>query len=221
MRVAFVGASSLAITAARDLIEQGHEVVLIDRDPEIIEELGDKLDCGLIQGDGSRPAVLREVGPEQTAFLFCLSDSDEANVLGALVGRSLGYERVIPKIEDETLEPICTELGLDEVLVPDRTGSVHIRDLVEGRDNPAISAVVRTGLRFFSFSVREDGPRDVESLDLPRDVRAIAYSRGDESWLIDADTRLEAGDEVVVIGSDECIEELRERFARDSGNRHG
>jgi len=101
--VTFIGASPLAVKAARTLTERGHEVILIDTDHEKIETLSDTLDCGLITGDGSRPAVLQEVGPEQTDFLFCVSDRDESNVLAALVGRSLGFGRVVPKIEESDL----------------------------------------------------------------------------------------------------------------------
>lgn len=214
MRVAFVGASSLAVTAAHELLESGHDVVIIDRDPQRIEELAEELDCGLVHGDGSRPGIQKEIDPEGTQFLFCLANSDEANILAALVGLSLGFDRVVPKVDDSELEPICTELGLDEVIVPDRAGAARICDLVEGRESPAISAVVRAGLRFYSFSVHGDGMEDVESLDLPPEVRVIAYSRGEHSSHVNEDTRFEPGDEIIVLTSEDRLEELQERFRK-------
>lgn len=216
MRVAFVGAGSLSVMAARRLAELGHDVVLVDHDPERIEELAEVLDCGLIRGDGSHPGILQEIGPEETDFLFCLSDSDETNVLGALVGRSLGFGKAIPMVEDPELEPICTELGLDQVLVPDRTGSERICDLVEGRDRPQISAVVRAGLRFFAFLLRDGDGRDVDALGLPEDARVIAYSRGEHSALVKPDTRFEEGDEILVLAAEERLEELQERWGRSA-----
>ena len=39
-----------------------------------IDELSDEMDCSFLQGDGSRPDILREVNPEQTDILFCLTD---------------------------------------------------------------------------------------------------------------------------------------------------
>lgn len=215
-RVTFVGASPLAIKAARSLSDRGHEVVLIDTDPEKIESLSDSLDCGLITGDGSRPAVLQGVGPEQTDFLFCVSDRDETNVLAALVGRSLGFNRVVPKIEESDLEPLCTELGLDDMIVPDREIAQQLVDLVEDRETPALTTVVRSGLRFFSFEVPK-GISRAEELELPDGARLIARTRGDESHLADGTTTLEDGDVIVLIVEEREIEALHERFAQVNG----
>jgi len=212
--VTFIGASPLAVKAARTLTERGHEVILIDTDHEKIETLSDTLDCGLITGDGSRPAVLQEVGPEQTDFLFCVSDRDESNVLAALVGRSLGFGRVVPKIEESDLEPLCTELGLDDTIVPDREIAQQLVDLVEGRETPALTTVVQSGLRFFGFDLPE-GVRAGADLDLPDGARLIARTRGDQSVLADEQTSFEEGDRVVLIVEEEKVDSLRERFTRD------
>jgi len=211
MRVVFVGASTLAVMSAHLLIERGHEVVLIDDDAEVIEALSADLDCGLITGNGTRPAVLDQVGPRPTDFLFCLTNRDEANILAAVVGRSIGFGRVVPKIEDPDFESICTELGLGDVIVPDRGMATILADLVEGRSNAALTTVVGGGLRFLAIRV----PEDVSScagLDLPPTVRPIARNRGDESIIADDSTSLEAGDEVVLILAEDQVEAIRERF---------
>lgn len=202
----------MAVDAAKALCERGHEVVLIDHDPERIEALAEVLDCGFVTGDGSRPAVLREVGPEQTDFLFALSDSDEANILAALVGRSLGFGRVVPKVKEPDLEAICTELGLDDVIVPDREIGLRLADLVEGRDSPELTTVVRSDLRFFGFEVPA-GVGNGEGLELPKAARLIARTRDGKSVLADASTALQEGDEVVLIAEEGEIDGLRERFA--------
>jgi trk system potassium uptake protein TrkA len=221
MRVTFVGASPLAVLAAKRLSQQGHEVVLIDEDGDKIEALSDQLDCGLVVGDGTRPAVLEEISPETSDFLFCLSDRDEANILSALVGRSLGFDRVVPKVDDPDLETICTELGLDEVIVPDREVAAQLADLVEGRDAPDLTTVVRSGLRFFGLKVPA-GVDDGNGLDLPQGARMIAVTRGDESMLADMETRVQEGDEVVLIVEEGEIQGLRDRFSRNgSGDGNG
>lgn len=213
-RVTFVGASPLAVQSVTALLEQGHEVVLIDEDADTIEALSERLDCGLIVGDGSRPSVLQDVGPEQTDFLFCLTDRDEANILAALVGRSLGFSRVVPKLEDPELETICTELGLDHVLVPDHELAKRLVDLVEGGEIPDLTSVIRGGLRFFAFRLRED-LRDVEALELPEATRLLARTRGKESVLARPDIDLKKGDELCLLAEEAEIEGLRDRFLKD------
>ena len=74
--------------------------------------LSQELDCGFICGDGSRPAILREADPQHTTVLYCLTGDDKSNMIASLVGRSLGFGRIVTKIDDPELEHICLELGL-------------------------------------------------------------------------------------------------------------
>ena len=97
MRTVFIGASEVGIETAKALLKKGHEVVIIETDKAKIDELSGELDCSFLHGDGSRPAVLREVNPEQTDMLFCLTDSDQANVIASLVGRSLAF-KYLPRV---------------------------------------------------------------------------------------------------------------------------
>jgi trk system potassium uptake protein TrkA len=121
MRAVFIGAGSLAVVTAKLIRERGEEVVIIEQDKERIDALADELDCGFLHGDGSKPAMLREANPEGTDVLFALTGNDQANILASLVGRSLGFKRVVTKIDDHEFEHICKELGLEDVIVPTRT----------------------------------------------------------------------------------------------------
>ena len=120
MRAIFVGASPLTVMAARRLLKGGHDVVIIEEDKERISTLSETLDCGFIHGDGSRPAVLEELSPGESDMLFCLSSEDQDNIIASLVAQTMDFKRVITKIEDPDFQVICTKLGLDDVIVPDR-----------------------------------------------------------------------------------------------------
>ena len=98
MRIVFVGAGSLAVMTAVMLTKQGHEVIIVESDKQRIEELSSQLDCGFVHGDGSTPAILKETNPKETDFLFCLTGNDQANIITSLVGRSLGFARIVTKI---------------------------------------------------------------------------------------------------------------------------
>lgn len=131
MRLVVVGASQLAVATIRILLERGHEVVLIDESADRLDELSGELDCGFVQGDGSRPSVLEQVGPENTDCLLCLTDSDQDNMIAALVGRELEFARVVAKIEDPDFEPVCLRLGLEDTLVPSREVGRSLAAFVE------------------------------------------------------------------------------------------
>jgi len=218
MRIAFVGAGEVAVRTAELLIERGHEVVVIENDQEKIDDLSDKLDCSFLHGDGSKPAILREVGPEQTDVLFCLTDSDQVNLISSLVGRSLGFKRVIPSIQDPEFEGICWELDLKDTILPSRTVSRYLADMVEGVDILELSTVIKGEARFFTFTVDKEKGKSVVDLDLPKNTRLICYYRDGRFSLADDTTKLRKGDEMVVLAHSEAIGELRERWNPKQAN---
>ncbi len=211
MRAVFIGASTLAVATARLLLTRGHEVVVIERDKERIEALTDDLDCGYIHGDGSKPAILREADPEHTDLLFCLTGSDQANIIASLVGRSLGFPRVVTKIDDPAFEHICIELGLEDTIIPARTIGQHLADIAEGRDPLELSTMIREEARAFSFVVGAADAVRVDELDLPAQTRLVCIYRGGKLLIPDGTAALREDDEVVLITHRDNLDRLKAR----------
>jgi trk system potassium uptake protein TrkA len=131
MRIVFVGAGKVSIETAKELIKNGHKIIIIESSKSRIEELStENLDCNFILGDGSYPEILRETNPENTDILFCLTKNDQINILSSLVGKSLGFKLVIPSVSDTTFESVCSALGLKNAIFPVKTISHFLQKLV-------------------------------------------------------------------------------------------
>ncbi len=216
LRAVFIGASTTAVMTTRLLLERGHEVVIIERDEARIEALSPELDCGFIHGDGSKPAILKEVNPEPGDVLFCLTENDQTNIIAALLGQSLGFGRVIPKIQDPEFEHLCIELGLQDTIIPAQAIARHLADMFEGQSLLELSGIIRGDARVFSFVVPEGMEGPIEALDLPKESRVIALYRQGDFMLPGEDTVLRKDDEVVLITHRRHLPELRERFGKAS-----
>jgi trk system potassium uptake protein TrkA len=212
MRAVFVGASSLSVTTAQLLLKHKNEVVIIDQDKTEIEHLMESMDCGFLLGDGSKPAILKEADPGHTDILFCLTGDDKANILASLVGRSLGFKRVVTKIEDAELEHVCLELGLEDTIVPSRTIGRFLADMSEGQDPLELSTMIRDEARIFSFVLPPEFSGTVLDLELPEEARAICIYRGKKFMIANDELELKAEDEIVVIAHREKLATLIERW---------
>jgi trk system potassium uptake protein TrkA len=212
MRTVFVGAGKVSIGTAKALIKKGHEVVIIETDKAKIDELSEEMDCSFLQGDGSQPNLLREVNPAQTDVLYCLTDSDQANVIASLVGRSLGFKRVVTSIGDPQFEVICHELGLKDTIIPSRTISRYLEDMVGGTENVDLSAVIKDEARLFTFTAKEENAVPVKELKLPAEAHAVCYYREGRFALADEGTKLQKGDEVVVLTHSKNMPALQGRW---------
>ena len=212
MRIVIIGASSLAVLTTRLLLEAGHEIIIIEVAKERIEELTDTLDCGFIHGDGTRPGILREAAPKQSHALFCLTGNDQANIIASLVGRSLGFPKIVTKVSGEEFEHICIELGLERTIIPNRTIGYHLADMLVGQDALELSSMIKDDARMFSFVAREDDSGPVSTLSLPRAARVICLYRNGAFVLAELDTIIKNGDEVVVLTNAGHLATLREKW---------
>jgi len=213
MRAVIIGSSTLSLMTARILLKRGHEVVIIEKDKERIESLTESLDCGVLHGDGSKPAILKEADPSTTDVLFCLTGNDQTNIIASLVGRSLGFKRIVTRIEDPEFEHICIELGLMDTIIPARTIGRHLADLFEGRDPLELSTMIRSEARTFSFVVKNEDAGPVNELQLPDASRVICIYRNDELLIPENDTILKTDDEVIIITHRKNLTDLEDRWS--------
>ena len=213
MRVVIVGAGSLGTRTARLLVQRGYEVVVIESDPTVAQSLGESLDCGVIQGDGTRPAVLAEADPSHADALLALTGNAQTNLIASLIGRSAGFTRVITRIDDEEFEHVTIELGLVDTIIPARTIGRYLADVVEGHDILELSGAIKGDARVFLFAAREEDEVTVAELELPEGARVSHVYREGALVLGDRDVRLRKGDEVVIVTHRKHLEDLRSRWA--------
>jgi trk system potassium uptake protein TrkA len=212
MRIVFIGAGKVSIGTARVLIKKGHEVIIVERNKLKIDELSKDMDCSFLHGDGSHPNLLSEVNPAQTDFLFCLTNSDQVNVIASLVGRSLGFNRVVTSIGDQQYESICHELGLKDTIIPLLTISRYLADMVDVGESVELSRVVKGEARLFSFIAKQEEAVAVKDLHLPVDARVICYYRDGEFSHADNDTKFRVNDEIVILTHSKNMLVLQERW---------
>jgi trk/ktr system potassium uptake protein len=212
MRVVFLGASNLTVTTAKLAIESGHEVVIVELDPQRIDELSGELDCGFIQGDGSFPSILEEVGPENTDFLICFTDNDQDNIIASLVGQRMGFGQVITRIDNPDFGAICKQLKLEDVFNPDKLIADTLVDTIEGYKRARHTTELIGDLYFFKFQVTESTEKKLDSLDLPKDTQLVCVFREDKAYLVSNLEMLKEDDVVTLITREKQIQMLSEKF---------
>ncbi len=211
MHVSILGASNFGVTTLKQLIANGHEAVLIDKNRERLEELSEDLDCGFIHGDGTLPSILRDAFGDGSDAFVALTNEDEVNILASLVAMSIGYERVIPQIVRSELLSITEELGLTETITPHESVAQSIVSALEHHSQIETASVLHNELRLLTLTLPETmAETTFEEFGLPSDVRAVAHIRDGSEALIDPTTRLEPGDRVMLVFETEKEDLLRQ-----------
>lgn len=213
MRIVIVGASRFGIATADQLVDAGHEVVLVDRNAEKLERLAEEIDSGFLEGDGSLPSVLRDAYGDGADALVLLTNVDDVNILAALVGRSVGFGKVIPQIVRPQLLAVCEELGLQNLITPHATVARSLVRTLENQSHAGLDLRTHASFDVLGYPVgeRQDG-KTVGELDLPSKARTIAVTRGETDKLIEEDTKLRDGDTLIAAVAPEAQARMDEIF---------
>ena len=213
MRVVILGASRFGAAIADKLIEENHEVVLIDKDRDRLEKLSERLDCGMIEGDGTMPSVLEDTYRDEKDAFVAVTNASEDNILAALVARSIGFGRVIPQIVSSQLVNVCRQLELHDVINPHATVAESIADALEDKTALDQEAVLQNELSLKRIKVPErlEGTPFGE-VDLPDGVRGIAVIRGESERLLSNDHELSSQDCLLFAVERSRLEDLNALF---------
>ena len=94
----------------------GHEVAVVDRNPQAFRRLGPEFRGRQVIGEGFHREVLVEAGVERASAFAAVSSGDNSNIIAARVAReSFGVERVVARIYDEKRAAVYERLGIPTV----------------------------------------------------------------------------------------------------------
>jgi len=221
MRVAIAGAGAVGRSIANELLDNGHEVLLIDRDPRAIKvELVPTAEWLL--ADACEMSSLQEAQLERCQVVVASSGDDKVNLVVSLLAKTeFGVPRVVARVNHPDNEWLFTEAwGVDVAVSTPRLLSALVEEAVTVGDL----------VRLFSF---RQGEANLVELTLPEDSPTIGVRVGDVSWPPDTalvtiiregkvlvptkDDPLEAGDELLFVAAPDREEPLEDLLSPHGG----
>ncbi|MFP8954848.1 Trk system potassium transporter TrkA [Natrialbaceae archaeon A-arb3/5] len=207
MRVIIVGAGEVGRSIASNL-EQSHDVVVIDRNPDVVEGLTYSLDVLALQGDGTELGTLRAADVAEASLVIACTDSDESNVVvcGAVktVSDAFTIARVRRRTLLETWEGSQGAFGVDFMVCMDLLTAQAIFRISGLPATQDVDTFVGGLVRMAEFEIGPDSSvvdTTVQEADRYDSLTFAGVFRGEEMIVVTGDTLLKAGDRVVVIGS--------------------
>jgi len=98
MRIIIVGGGVVGYSLAEHLVKERHNISLIEKDPAVCRNIGEKLDILILNGNGSSPRLLEEAGIEKADMIIAVSPNDELNILVCAIARQYNVPTRIARI---------------------------------------------------------------------------------------------------------------------------
>ncbi|MBU1598990.1 TrkA family potassium uptake protein [bacterium] len=116
MYVIVIGCGRVGAELSQVLASEGHNVVVIDKNPAAFAQLGEGFNGLIITGSGFDEETLKKAGVEKADAVACVTDKDNVNIISAQVAKKVfGVQKVIARIYDPKKEETYNELGLDVI----------------------------------------------------------------------------------------------------------
>jgi trk system potassium uptake protein len=212
MRVAIAGAGAVGMSIAKELIENGHEVLLIDKDPKAIQVYAAP-GAEWLLADACEIAALDDAGLESYNVVIAATGDDKANLVTSLLAKTeYGVPRVVARINLPSNEWLFNESwGVDVAVSTPRLLSALVEEAVSVGDLVRLMTFRQSDANLVELTMPADAPlagQRVGSIEWPADTALVAILRDSRVIVPSSDDPLEAGDELLFVTSQDVEAEL-------------
>lgn len=211
MKIIVIGAGKVGYAIAEHLIEEEHDVIIIDNNDEVIERCTGALDALCLKGNGANAKILLEAGVDKADIVIASSESDESNMLACLISKRLGAKYTISRIRDpefnESQMLLQNELGIDVAINPERATALEISRLLRYPFAGSIESFAKGLVEMVEFRATEEDcfvgiPMKSLAGEVPKLPRILyaMVERNNEVMIPDGEFKIRAGDKVFVSG---------------------
>ncbi|MDO4218875.1 MAG: Trk system potassium transporter TrkA [Synergistaceae bacterium] len=217
MKIVIIGAGAVGFRIAESLVQDKHDITLIENDPHLASRAEENLDVIVIHGDGALPSVLAEAGISDDSknlpdTLIAVTNRDEANIISCLVAKQFGVKNVFARAVSSDFTDTefagtswAKALGLEMFVSPERVVAREIANLLEIRSALHVTELADGRAMVQSFEITEESPVvNKTMIDIRREnpdvvLLVVTVKRGENTFVPTATERLFVEDEVSVM----------------------
>ena len=135
LRIIVVGAGKVGDTLVNRLADEGHNLVIIDKNEERLTQLANLCDCMCISGNGASHEVLEEAGITETDLFIAVTESDELNLLCCTIAKQFNNKlATIARVRNpdyiSEINYLRSKLGIEMIINPEYEAAVEASRLL-------------------------------------------------------------------------------------------
>ncbi len=220
MKIFIVGGGKIGRALAGQLVHDGYEITVIDRDEEVVNSLGNSMDIICLQGNGASFATLQDMNVNNADIFIAVTDSDEMNILSCLTAHMLGAKHTIARIRDvdyaRQYKFYRDRLGISMIINPELATAMEIYRLLRFPLATRVEVFAKGRVELVEMISEEDSPLNGKTLieiaqKMSINLLICAIARGEEVFVPKGNTVIHEGDVLYMTGA---AEEFRKAFKK-------
>ena len=226
MKIIISGAGAVGTYIAERLVQEKHDIVVIDSDEEIVSRLASQIDIQTVIGNASSLETLNRAGVQSADIFIAATSSDEANLITCMLADSLNEQiRIIARIkglvtDDSGLSPRMLEI-FDEFINPDLEAAHVLLNLLEVPGATEVIDFADGKARVVGVKLPEDSRvigkklKDLRNESPEEKILVVAISREDQLFIPRGEDSLAVGDTVYLVSETSRTDKVLEAAGVD------
>lgn len=218
MNIVIVGCGKIGSTILSDLLSEGHDIVAVDSDPQVLSEISNIYDSMYVCGSGTNCDTLVEAGVERAELFIAATGSDECNMLSCFIAKRMGAKHTIarvrnPEYSEKSFGFMRRQLDISMIMNPDQLAAQDIYYTLKLPGAVKIEYFASRSFEMVELRLKEDSPLcgvQLHELRKRYDAKFLicAVQRGDSVVIPDGNYVLEPGDRIELTAAPTEISKL-------------
>ncbi|MEO5711815.1 MAG: TrkA family potassium uptake protein [Nocardioidaceae bacterium] len=221
MRVAIAGAGAVGRSVARELIGNGHRVLLIDKDPAALKP--ERVpDAEWLLADACELSSLEEARLEACDVVIAATGDDKVNLVTSLLAKTeFAVPRTVARVNHPNNEWLFSEAwGVDVNVSTPRIMSALVEEAVTVGDIVRLFTFRKGNANLVELTLGEDSPfvgKPVGLIPWPENTSLVTILRDGQVYTPDGEQPIEAGDELLFVSSSEGEAGIQDLLSPSTG----
>ncbi len=204
MYIVIIGGGRVGYYLAKALLEEGHEILIIEQNAGFCEVINDELGSVCVRGDGCEVSTLADVGTARADMLVAVTGGDEDNLVSCQIAKhKFNVPRTIARIRNPKNESLFKQLGVDVTISSTNMILEQITEVVPTHAVSHLHEIRDKGLEIVEVKVPKGSAslgKTLKELSLPTGTIIMMILRKSQKPVVpDPDTFLIADDQVVAV----------------------
>ena len=219
MYIIVVGGGKVGYYLAKELLQAGHELVILEKSGPRAAQIRDELGSIVLNRDGCEGKHLAEAGANRATIVVAVTGDDEDNlVVCQMAKHHFDVPRTIARVNNPKNEELFRHLGVDEIISPTRMVLASIEQDIPVHELLHLAQLKGGELELVEAQISSGSPavgRRPSDITLPEGCSLFLLLRGSSVQAIRPDTVFEVGDKVLAVARAETENALRQELIGD------
>ena len=162
MKIVIVGGGKVGEVLCRELTSEANDIVLIDKNPVIVERMMNKFDIMGIVGNGASYDIQQEAGVANADIFLAVSEMDEINIIAAILAKQIGAEYTVARVRNpeysQQLNFVRESLGISLLINPELSAARDIFKIFKYPSALSVESFASNRVSLIELEIQDHSP---------------------------------------------------------------